>query len=217
MKDPRPLPEDALKLLVYLLDLVTRDTGYEIRGARGWATSKQVQTSTIVWATHELMRAHAKRGRVLEHDARASGQEKPRWLYRLTQKGADAIGAALGVRAASVDDPPHQLDGRVLLADSTRQAIEALRSALEAPAEPPRRWVEGETGWRSALELTAEQDLASKATDSYGRQFTGDDLRWLVKAGLAESRIVGHTHVYRLLRAGEALQVLEWRKPRNGT
>lgn len=213
MTKPKTLHDDTLKLLSFLLDLLSRSAGYEVRGARGWATSKQIQTSTKVWATHEFMRAQAKVGRVIGHDARAPGQEKPLWLYRVSQKGADAIAAALGVPAATVEDPPHPEETRVLLTESARHALAALKAAREAPAEPPRRWVEGETGWRSALELTAEQDLASRIADTFGRSFTGDDLRWLAKIGLAESRIVGHTHVYRLLPRGAEIQTLEWREP----
>lgn len=213
MTDPKPLPQDILQLLVFLLDLATGDAGYEVRGASGWATASQIQKRTKVWSTHELMRAQARVGRVLEHDARVPGQAKPRWLYRITQKGADAIARALGSPAAAVEAPPRQEETRVLLDDAPRQAIEALRSALDAPMQQAREWIPGEAGWRSSLELTAEMDLAVASADRTGRWFTGEDVRWLARVGLVESRVLGHTHVYRLLPAGAALQVLEWREP----
>lgn len=213
MNHHKPVSDDTLHLLVFLLDLMARNAGYTVRGAAGWATAKQIQARTHVWATHELMRAQARLGRVLEHDARVPGQAKSRWLYRITQKGADAIARALGSPVVTVEAPPRQEESRVLLDDAPRQGIEALRSALDAPMQQAREWIPGEAGWRSSLELTAEMDLAIASADGTGRWFTGEDVRWLARVGLVESRVLVHTHVYRLLPAGAALQLLEWREP----
>lgn len=45
------------------------------------------------------------------------------------------------------------------------------------------------------------------------RWFNGEDL---VRLGFVEERVMGRTHVYRLLRAGAALRLLEWREPTDG-
>jgi hypothetical protein len=163
------------------------------------------------------MRAQARKQRVLEHDARAPGETRPRWLYRISQHGLDEVARTLGLSSPTVGKSEQKNEPGIFLRDSTQHAISGLRSALHPEVGACREWVEGETGWRSAREFTtamAEEDDA--ADRPRYRWFNSEDLRWLVRLGFVEERVIGRTHVYRLLPAGAALKPLEWREPRNG-
>src|SRR5690349_6104167 len=97
MIKPNTLSEPAVKVLSWLLDLAAQRAGYTVRGAEGWASAEQIETDVKTWETAELMRAEAKRQRVLQHDARPPGDSRPRWLYRISRHGVDELAAALDV------------------------------------------------------------------------------------------------------------------------
>lgn len=110
-------------------------------------------------------------------------------------------------------NPPVQHEPRVLLRESVRHAIEGLRAALDPEVRPRRVWVEGEVGWRSSRELTSEMAKEDEAAGRPYRWFSSDDLRWLVRLGYAEERVIWKVHVYRLTSDGAALQPLDWDVP----
>jgi hypothetical protein len=211
------LSEPAVRVLVFLLDLAAQRAGYMVLGFSGWACADQIEAGARTWGTSELMRALARRGRVLQFDARAPGEVRPVWIYRISQTGADELAAFLGLAAAGVPAPANGEEPRILIRKSTWHAIEGLRAALDPAAKSGREWISGETGWRSSRELTtsmAREDEAA-GTTSY-RWFNSEDLRWLVRLRFAEERVIDRTHVYRLLPLGAALRPLEWKEPRNG-
>lgn len=121
------------------------------------------------------------------------------------------LAAALGTSPLSLPDPADAHEERVLLRESVRHAIEGLRSALAPETQPRRVWVQGEMGWRSSREVTAAMAKEDEAAGRTYRWFTSDELKWLVRLGYAEERIVRSVHVYRLTPAGAALQPLEWK------
>ncbi len=215
MATPPAVSNPVIRALAWLLDLAAQRAGYTVRGQPGWAGADEIEQGVRGWGTGEMMRAHAKRGRVLEYDARAPGETRPRWLYRISRKGAEELARTLGVGSPGVADPEEAAETRVLLRDSTQHVITGLQAALDPDVKPAREWIPGEPGWRSSRDLTlqmAREDGAS-GVDS-DRWFTTEDIRWLVRLGFVEERVVDRTHIYRLRPSGAALRALEWRKPR---
>jgi hypothetical protein len=54
-----------------------------------------------------------------------------------------------------------------------------------------------QVGWRSSRELTSAMVKEEEAAGRRYRWFTTDDLRWLVRLGFAEKRVIRNVHVYR--------------------
>jgi hypothetical protein len=217
MAIPFTLSEPALRALAWLLDLAAQRAGFTVLGKPGWASADDIESGVRGWGTHEMMRAQAKRGRVLQYDARAPGELRPRWLYRISQKGIDDLGRALGITSPAVSEPEARREPRIFLRDTTQHAISGLRAALDSTAKARREWVKGEVGWRSSRELTAEMAREDEAAGRpHYRWFNSEDMRWLVRLGFVEERVVGKSHVYRLLPAGAELRALEWRDPKDG-
>lgn len=205
------ISDPAVKVLSWLLDLAVQRAGYTVRGVRGWATSEQIETGVKTWGTAELMRAEARRGRVLQHDARPPGDSWPSWLYRISQPGADQLAAALDIAPPRIRPPLDQDEPRVLVRENAWHAIEGLRAALNPEVRPPRVWIEGEVGWRSSRELTSAMAKEDEAAGRRYRWFTTDDLRWLVRLGYAEKRVIRGVHVYQLTEVGAKIQALKFK------
>jgi hypothetical protein len=208
-----PPSEPAIRALVFLLELAARDAGYLVRGVRGWASPQDVEEALGLWGSSELLSAQVQRGRAIREDVRAPGDTRPTYVYRISQKGIDVLAEAVGTAPAGIDEPRHKPSG-VWLREGVQVALDALRSVAESPDPRARVWIVGEVGWTSSPELKrilAKQD--EDAGRSPGRTFLSEDLRWLVRLGYAEERIVGRNHVYRITRAGLELKVLEWREP----
>jgi hypothetical protein len=215
MNKPKPIYDPAVKVLSWLLDLAVQRAGYTVRGVRGWATSEQIETGVKTWGTAELMRAEAKRGRVLQHDARPPGDSQPSWLYRISQPGANQLAAAIDIVPPRIRPPLDKDEPRVLVRENAWHAIEGLRAALDPEVRPRRVWVEGEGGWRSSRELTSAMAKEDEAAGRRYRWFTTDDLRWLVRLGYAEKRVICGVHVYRLTAIVAGLRTLEWQPSRS--
>jgi DNA-binding PadR family transcriptional regulator len=200
--------------LTYLLHLVAREGGFEYRGRRGWALPDHVQEHTRRWGTGEVLRMQARRGRVLQHDVRVPGTRQPTYIYRLTQKGLDHLAESAGIAPARVLPPDLSTDLRVYLRDGVASALLGLRQAAEAAAGlRAKEWVPGETGWRSALEISRAWAEEAERTGVREPYFVTDDMKSLVRHGYAEHRIVGRDHIYRLTPAGAALRALDWKEP----
>jgi hypothetical protein len=197
-----------VKVLSWLLDLAVQRAGYTVRGVPGWATAELIETGVKTWGTAELMRTEAKRGRVLQHDARPPGDPRPSWLYRISQLGVDQLAATRDIVPPRIRPPLDQDEPRVLIRENAWHAIEGLRAALNPEVCRRRVWVEGEVGWRSSRELTSAMTKEDEAAGRPYRWFTTDDLRWLVWLGFAEKRVIRGMHVYRLTRLGATLQPL---------
>jgi hypothetical protein len=208
MSKPKPISDPAARVLSWLLDLAVQRAGYTVRGVPGWATAEQIEAGIKTWGTAELMRAEAKRGRVLQHDARPPGDSRPSWLYHISQAGADQLASARDTVPTQISPPLDQDESGVLVRENAWHAIEGLRSALNSEVRPRRVWVEGEVGWRSSRELTSAMAKEDEAAGRRYRWFTTDDLRWLVRLGYAEKRVIRGVHVYRLTAAGAALRAL---------
>ncbi|HEX6369814.1 MAG TPA: hypothetical protein VF006_12920 [Longimicrobium sp.] len=215
MNKPRPISDPAVKVLSWLLDLAVQRAGYTVRGVRGWATSEQIETGVKTWGTAELMRAEARYGRVLQHDARPPGDSRPSWLYRISQPGADQLAAARDIVPPRIRPPLGQDEPRVLVRENAWHAIEGLGTALNPGVRSRRVWVAGEVGWRSSRELTSAMAKEDEAAGRRYRWFTTDDLRWLVRMGYAEKRVIRGVHVYRLTPLGAAIHSLKWTPPRS--
>lgn len=173
-----------------------------MHGVWGWATPQDVDDALGMWGTPEIMRAQAERQRVHRVDVRAPGETQPRWIYRISQKGADVLAQAVGATSASVSEPRPRKSG-VWLREGVEVALDALRSAAE---------LSGGRGWRSTSQLKrviAKEDSDSGRTP--GRTFLSEDIAWLVRLGYAEKRIVRRTHVYRVTQAGLDLKLLDRR------
>ncbi|HZG44001.1 MAG TPA: hypothetical protein VEY93_13685 [Longimicrobium sp.] len=209
MSKPKPISDPVVRVLSWLLGLAVQRAGYTVRGVPGWATAEQIETGMKTWGTAEVMRAEAKRGRVLQHDARPPGDSRPSWLYRVSQAGVDQLAAARDTVPPRISPPLDQDESRVLVRETAWHAIEGLRSALDPEVRPRRIWVEGEVGWRSSRELTSAMAKEDDAAGRPYRWFTTDDLRWLVRVGYAEKRLIQGAHVYRLTPVGTAIQVLD--------
>lgn len=214
MATSHPLPDPALTALAWLLDLAAQRAGFTVHGLPGWASAEHVESAVREWGTGELLRTQAKKGRVLQHDARALGERRPVWVYRISQQGMDALAQTLGISPAGVQDSAVGERVGPLVRESAQHALGALRAALDPDAKSGREWVRGEVGWRSSREITDQMAREDEAAGRRYRWFTTDDLRWLIRLGFAEGRVVGRTHVYRLTPVGAALEPLAWREPK---
>lgn len=208
----------AVAALTWLLDLAAQGAGLKVRGVRGWATAEHISAAVRGWGTPELMRSQWQRGRVLRQDVRAPGDGKPTWVYRISQRGVDLLGTVAGVAPAGIREPrvDPDLETRVYLRDGPAAALDALRLAAAGKAVRPREWVTGESGWRPSWELgilLEQEDVSRRRTP--GRTYLSEDMKWLVRLGLAEQEIVEKTHIYRITPIGSAVQRLDWKEPGN--
>lgn len=208
------LSAPATEILTYLLRLVAREAGFQALATDGWATAGYVEADTRQWGTSDELRALAKRCLVRQLDVRPPGGTRSVFIYRITQKGLDWVAATAGIAPAVVTPPFAGHENRVYLRDGVAAAIVGLRDAAAHTHIRPREWVPGETGWCSAREISRAWEKAANESGAAELYFVTDDMKWLVRNGFAEHRVVNGVHVYRLTPAGAALQPLEWREPR---
>lgn len=165
------------------------------------------------WSASELMAGQAASGRVTRVDVRAPGDPRPVWVYRITQKGMDALAAAVGTAPAGMDPPQGEKGAAVYIREGAWVALCALRSAVESPPKREKTWIAGEWGWRSSRQLThLVEKEDEEAGLSPGRVFFSEDLAWLARVGFAERNVIEKTHIYRLTPAGAAVQCLDWKE-----
>jgi hypothetical protein len=154
--------------------------------------------------------------RVTRVDVRVQGEARPAWVYRIVQRGVDALAAAVGTAPAGIDPPREELADAVYIRSGAWIALSALRSVATIPPHREKIWVEGQSGWRPSWELTRLVEREDEAAGlSPRRSFLSEDLGWLVRVGYAERQVVDSTHVYRLTPRGAAAQRLEWKEPGN--
>lgn len=207
------IPRRAIRVLTYLLELASRESGYRIHGVRGWATARDVEEGISTWSVSEVLSAQVQSGRVIRADVGASGDAKPVWAYRINQKGVDVLAAAVGTAAAGIDPPSGDRGAAVHIREGAWVALSALRNAMDNPPKHERIWVLGQSGWRSSRELTRLVEREDEEAGlSPGRCFFSEDLAWLVRIGYAEQKVVAKTHIYRLTPAGASVQRLEWKE-----
>jgi hypothetical protein len=204
----------AIRALTYLLELVAREAGYLVHGVRGWATAWAVEEEMSTWSSSELMGGQAACGRATRADVRAPGDAKAVWAYRITQKGIDAVAAAVGTSPAGIDPPGGEKGSAVYIRDGAWVALCALRSVVESPPKWEKIWIVGESGWQSSRQLTRLVELEDEKDGlSPGRSFFSEDLAWLARVGYAERRVIEKTHIYRVTPTGAAAQRLDWKEP----
>ena len=90
--------------------------------------------------------------------------------------------------------------------------------ALKAPlgdvgSNPASGAVQGDAGRLRQADAAVRQQHDEAAGRRY-RWFTTEDLRWLVRLGYAEKRVMRGVHVYRLTVNGATLEPLRWKLPR---
>lgn len=71
-------------------------------------------------------------------------------------------------------------------------------------------------GWRPSRALASGMAKEDEAAGRPYRWFSSDDLRWLVRLGYAEERVMRDVHVYRLTAAGATPTVLDWQSAVSG-
>lgn len=206
----RALSYPAANVLLYLVELVARGGGYRLRGVHGWADPGTIEQHSKTWAAGELLRAQARRGRVLAHDARPLGESHPLWLYRIAQPGMDCLAESAGVWPAGIRDPAPGGDPHVFLREGPLRAWQALVLGAAAARCGRRVWVPDQPQWRSARELHALLASEDAAAGRRARSFWSEDVRWLVMRAFADECIVDRTHVYQLTETGARLRPLEW-------
>lgn len=211
------LSVSATRVLEWFLNLAVQRAGFTVLTVPGWAGLREVSSAVgAAVATSDLVRLQAKLGRLHAHDARATGEPRPSWVYRLSQTGSETLARTLGVPAATMPPPPVVEETRIFVRVSTQDCIAGLRAALDnSGSGPQREWVPGETGWITSLELTNAMQREDETTfrDRY-RWFTAEDLVWLVTYGYAQKRMIrDRLFAYRLTPAGAALQPLMWAEP----
>jgi hypothetical protein len=203
----------AAKILLYLLELSARGGGYRIRSVQGWADAAAIERDTRTWGAGELLRVHARRGRVHAHDVRAPGEARPSWLYLVAQPGADCLAESVGLWAAGVRDPNAGGDPHVLLREGVLRAWQGLRLVSNPDLRLTRERLADGSDWRSARELNALLAEEDETAGRTARCFWSEDMRWLVMRRFAEECVINRIHVYRLTQAGAELRPLEWRDP----
>lgn len=207
------ISNQAIRALSFLLELVARDAGYLVHGVRGWAIAWAVEEAMSTWSASELMAGQAECGRVTRVDVRVPGDAKATWAYRITQKGIDALAAAVGAAPAGIDPPRSEKGPAVYVQDGAWVALCTLRSVVENPPKWEKIWVVGQTGWRSSRELTRLVELEDEeAGRSPGRTFFSEHLAWLVRVGFADRQVVAKTHVYHVTEAGMKVERLDWKE-----
>lgn len=200
----------AAEILTYLVELAAVESGYELRGVRGWADAGAIVERTGIWGAADILGTHVRNGRVLQEDVRAPGMARATHVYRTTQRGGDTLAALVGTWAAGIRAPTPCTDPRVLLRDGVLAALEVLRLASGSEAEPKHAYDAEEPGWSSARQLSRLRERADEAGDWPPRWFMSEDLHWLVRYGFAGERVSGKTHWYRITPAGAALRELRW-------
>lgn len=210
MSKPRSLTPELETALAHLAALATAGAGYERRGVRGWARTRDVEDTFSTWLPERYPRL-ALRGLAERDDVRAPGLQRPVWVYRIARDGWDFVYRRNGASTPEFREPHDEPDGAVFLPPAPLSVIRELRRALEDPTPSPH--VPGENGWRSATQM-----LRYIREETHDRAFFHEDLRWLVRGGLVDRRDValpgGQALVlYRVTPAGLAILPLAWHAP----
>ena len=190
--------------------------GYELRGVRGWAHIHDLQDDMRGSFAEVLPRLH-KRGLLIHADVRAPGQQRPVWVYRISERGLAVMGEAAPKEHKPVLWPrTEDTGGAVYAPRRQRGALRMLREAYDDPRVPERF---GGRGWVSGRELGARVDLHNFNQGRRHRRWAyisvdGTDLHWLCLWGFAERRKDpdGAVDVYwRVTEAGRAVRLLDWK------
>ena len=217
-----PISSLGCELLAYLRDLERGRGGYELYGARGWATAREIQEAVVQrrrqrsapryhlgFEAGDELRTLAARRLLSRVDARTPGAGAPVWLYRVTDAGARRVSAAKNVQHQWVKPPRKRPEPRVFIRPHVRAALDALKHADQCPGA--RVWVPGEPEWRTSRELTAWLERR-RGGGKTPRIFYSDDMAACVQLGLAERRDEPKI-VYRVTPLGRSVRPLIWREP----
>lgn len=205
---------EELDALRFLRLLAIRRAGYEVQGVRGWAHITDLRDHLAGYFPEVLPRLH-KRGLVTRVDVRAPGQQRPMWVYRISERGLAVMNEAEPKEHSAVTRPRTDDTGGAVYAPSRqRGALRLLREAYDDPAVPERF---SGRGWVSGRELGVRVDLHD-FTQRQERQphiaVDGTDLHWLIKWGFAERRNdpdrAGVVY-WRATPGGRQVRLLDWK------
>jgi hypothetical protein len=150
---------DAIALRCFQ-QLEASSAGYLRRGVRGWALREDIERITRVQLPERLPKLH-HRGFLDRVDVRAPGLTRPIWIYRITPMGAQLSGTRAGrdyVPVAPMKEAP-DAGQAIYIPPHAWLALLALR---EAVLDPQSGILDGESGWRTMIQLTehlrAEED-----------------------------------------------------------
>ncbi len=129
------ISRQAIRVLTYLLELASRESGYRVHGVRGWGTARDVEDGISTWSVSEVLSAQVQSGRVTRVDVRAPGDAKPVWACRINQKGVDVLAVAMGTAPAGIDSPSGDRGAAVYIREGAWVALSALRNAADQPPE----------------------------------------------------------------------------------
>jgi hypothetical protein len=208
-------------LLAYLRDLARHGGGYELRGARGWATAADAGDATGAVGAGESLKAAFQRGDLIREDVSVPDAASPVWVYRITDGTARRMAELEGVEHVPVQASGAPVEQRAYVRPGVLTALDALRYAAENSSARRAR-IAGEPEWRTARELTGWLRTEGDRT-GHERSFLSDDLAWAVKTGLMERRelppppssprSVRPVIAYRITVAGAAVKPLVWHDP----
>lgn len=140
--------------LRYLRYLALREGGYTRRGVPGWALREDVERATGQRLPERLPVLH-RRGLLDREDVRAPRLQRPVWIYRVNQAGADRVAEAAGLPQRPVVRPlrlaERDTDAAIHVPAGSALALRELRRAMEMRAESPH--LRGEPGWRNMDDL----------------------------------------------------------------
>jgi hypothetical protein len=216
-----PVSSLGCELLAYLRDLERGRGGYELCGARGWATAAEIEEGVVKRRRErnapryefgggaDELRALASRRMLSRVDARVPGASVPVWLYRIRDAGARRVSAAEGVEHRQVKPPRNGQETRVFIKPHVRAALDALRHADQHRGR--QEWVPGEPEWRTSRELTSWLERR-RGGGKTPRIFYSDDMAACVQLGLAERRDDPKI-IYRVTPLGRDVRPLVWREP----
>ena len=140
--------------LRYLRYLALREGGYVRRGVPGWALREDVERATGQRLPERLSILH-KRGLLDREDVRAPRLQRPVWIYRVNQAGADRVAEEASLPRRPVLRPlrlaERDTDAAIHVPAGSALALRELRRAMEMRAESP--YLPGEPGWRSMDDL----------------------------------------------------------------
>ena len=204
---PRTRPADSVQstALRWFSSLEQRQAGYELRDVRGWAHHTDVSRALNRVLQDELA-SLATRGFLDREDVALPGRTLGFWLYRISRKGAESLGAPAPSPPGSLLDPDKR---QMIFTESQWAALVHMRAAKEQPS--PVRFATRELGWRTTKEIR-------KAASSHRHAIyvSADDVHLLERYRLLDKRqepgVARERPLtfYRINPLGEVVERLKW-------
>lgn len=204
---PQPKATDSLQIAVlrWFSDLEQRRAGYELRNALGWAHHTEVSKALDRVLQEELTRL-AARGFLVRENIALPGRKLSFWLYRISERGADAIGAPAPPPLGPPLDPQIR---RMIFSEPAWAALLYMRTAKTQAS--PARFATRELGWRTITEIRDAASSRRLEIDVWADDvYSLERLKLLDKRqepGVARERPITF---YRINDLGESVERIEW-------